>query len=191
LVEPKRNYCKTTHSRHHFHKHKNIVKDLLITSYNQVWAADITYLRTEKSFVYLSLLTDMYSRKIVGWHLSESLSIEGSVSALKKALRSNPLIDKLIHHSDRGIQYCSKEYVKILEENKIGISMTGENHCYETALAERVNGILKDEYGLDRRFKDFSHAEKACNEAIMLYNTRRPHLALKYKTPQQVHLKTA
>ena len=140
---------------------------------------------------YLSLLTDMYSRKIVGWHLSKSLSIEGSVFALKKALRSNPLIDKLIHHSDRGIQYCSKEYVKILEENKIGISMTEENHCYENALAERVNGILKDEYGLDRRFKDFSHAEKACNEAVMLYNTRRPHLALKYKTPQQVHLKTA
>jgi len=187
LVKRKQKYCKTTHSWHHFHRYNNEIKDLFITRYNQVWAADITYLRTENGFVYLSLLTDMFSRKIVGWQLSKSLSIEGSVFALKKALKDNPLIDSLIHHSDRGIQYCSKDYVKILKKRKIAISMTEENHCYENALAERVNGILKNEYLLDMTFRNFSHAEKSCNEAITLYNTRRPHLSLKYKTPQQVH----
>jgi transposase InsO family protein len=187
LVEPRRNYCKTTNSWHHFHKYGNEIKDSFTTRSNQVWAADITYLRTENKFVYLSLLTDMYSRKIVGWHLSDNLSIEGSVCALKRALKQNLLTDKLIHHSDRGVQYCSKEYVKILKNNNITISMTEENHCYENAMAERVNGILKDEYLLDRKFKDFVHAEKSCSEAVMLYNTRRPHLSLNYKTPEQVH----
>jgi len=187
LVLRKRKYCKTTHSWHHFHTYINEIKCLDITRYNQVWASDITYLRTENGFVYLSLLTDMFSRKIVGWSLSNSLSIEGCVSALKMALRGNKLKNRLIHHSDRGIQYCSNIYVNILKNNKITISMTEKNHCYENAMAERVNGILKGEYLLDRTFKDFSYAQKACNEAVMLYNTRRPHLALNYKTPEQVH----
>jgi transposase InsO family protein len=139
-----------------------------------------------EGFVYLSLLTDMYSRKIVGWSLSESLSIESSINALKKAIKEN-VVKKLIHHSDRGVQYCSHEYVKILKKKKIQISMTEENHCYENALAERVNGILKDEYLLDRTLKDFAHAEKACKEAINLYNTRRPHGSLKLQTPEKVH----
>jgi transposase InsO family protein len=183
LVERKRQYRKTTNSYHHFHKYGNSIKDLAIIRSNQVWASDITYLRTEKGFVYLSLLTDMYSRKIVGWSLSNSLSIEGSVFAIKKALKEN-LVQKLIHHSDRGVQYCCHDYVKILKKNKIGISMTEENHCYENAMAERVNGIFKDEYLLDSTLKDFAHAQKACKEAIRLYNTRRPHLALNYKTPE-------
>ena len=187
LVKRKRQYCKTTNSWHHFHKYGNIIRDLNIFRPNQVWASDITYLRTEKGFVYLSLLTDMYSRKIVGWSLSDSLSIEGSIQALKKALKQNPPKKALIHHSDRGIQYCSKDYVKILKKKKIKISMTEENHCYENAMAERVNGILKDEYLLDRTFIDFKHTEKACQEAIKLYNTRRPHWALKFKIPEQVH----
>ena len=187
LVERKRKYCKTTNSWHHFHKYKNLLKDLNIINYNHVWAADITYLRTKYGFVYLSLLTDMYSRKIVGWSLSNNLSIEGSVAALEMALRDNPLIINLIHHSDRGVQYCSNDYVKMLKNNEIEISMTEENHCYENAMAERVNGILKDEYLLDSTFIDFSHAENACREAITLYNTRRPHLALKYKTPNEIH----
>jgi transposase InsO family protein len=116
------------------------------------------------------------------------LSIEGSVNALKKAIKENS-VQNLIHHSDRGVQYCSHNYIKILNKNKIAISMTEENHCYENALAlaERVNGILKDEYLLDRTLKDFSHAEKACREAINLYNTRRPHGSLKFQTPEQVH----
>jgi transposase InsO family protein len=187
LVERKRQYHRTTHSYHHFHKYGNLIKDLTISRPNQVWASDITYLRTEQGFVYLSLLTDMYSRKIVGWCLSASLSIEGCVDALKKALRGYSSQEGLIHHSDRGVQYCSHEYVKILNKRKIEISMTEENHCYENAMAERVNGILKDEYMLDTTFKDFTHAEKSCREAVTLYNTRRPHWALKFKTPEQVH----
>ena len=187
LVERKGQYCKTTNSYHHFHKYGNSVRELSIDRPNRVWAADITYLRTEKGFVYLSLLTDMYSRKIVGWELSESLSIEGSLAALKKALKENPLRHSLIHHSDRGVQYCSHDYVKLLKKNTIEISMTEDNHCYENALAERVNGILKDEYLLDATFRDFAHAEKACRQAVELYNTRRTHLSLKYKTPWQVH----
>jgi len=127
----------------------------------------------------------MYSRKIVGWSLTSSLSIEGCVAALKKALLDNPLTNSLIHHSDRGIQYCSTDYTNILINNEIAISMTEENHCYENAMAERVNGILKGEYLLDRTFKDFSQAEVACKEAIRLYNTLRPHMALKYKTPER------
>ena len=187
LVERKGKYCKTTNSYHHFHKYANRVKDFILSGPNQAWACDITYLRTEKGFVYLSLLTDMYSRKIVGWRLSESLSIEGSLTALKKALKENPLRRSLIHHSDRGVQYCSHEYVKLSKKNKIDISMTEGNHCYENALAERVNGILKDEYLLDATFRDFAHAKNACKEAVELYNTRRPHLSLKYNTPCQVH----
>jgi transposase InsO family protein len=186
LVERRRQYRKTTNSWHHFHKYGNIINGLAIVRCHQVWTSAITYLRIENGFVYLSLLTDMYSRKIVGWSLSESLSIEGSVSALKKAIREN-VVKKLIHHSDRGVQYCSHEYVKILKKNKIEISMTEESHCYENALAERVNGILKDEYLLDRTFRNFSHAEKACKEAINLYNTRRPHGSLQFQTPEQVH----
>ena len=187
LVERKRQYCRTTHSWHHFHKYGNLIKELSIVRPNQVWASDITYLRTEQGFVYLSLLTDMYSRKIVGWSLSRSLSIEGCVFCLKKALRGVSLSEPLIHHSDRGVQYCSHDYVKILNKHDIGISMTEENHCYENAMAERVNGILKDEYMLDRTFKDFAQAEKSCREAILLYNTRRPHWSLALKTPEQVH----
>jgi transposase InsO family protein len=191
LVKRKRQYHRTTNSWHHFHKYSNKIKDLTLSRPNRVWAADITYIRTETHFLYLSLITDMYSRKIVGWSLSGSLSIDGSIAALKIALRSNRLKNRLIHHSDRGVQYCSHDYVKILKNNEIDISMTEENHCYENALAERVNGILKDEYLLDITFKDFAHAQKACKEAVTLYNNRRPHWALVFRTPQQVHNSTA
>jgi transposase InsO family protein len=174
LVERKRQYRKTTHSYHHFHKYGNLIKDLSISRPNQVWASDITYLRTDNGFVYLSLLTDMYSRKIVGWSLSESLSIEGCLSALKNALKGNPSQQSLTHHSDRGVQYCSHCYVNTLKKNKISISMTEDNHCYENALAERVNGILKDEYLLGETFKDYAHARRSCREAVDLYNTLNP-----------------
>ena len=187
LVERKGQYHRTTNSYHHFHKYCNLIKEMTVLRPNQVWASDITYLRTGGCFVYLSLITDMYSRKIVGWSLSKSLGIESSIAALKKALRGVALHEPLIHHSDRGVQYCSHDYVKILKKKQIGISMTEENHCYENAMAERVNGILKDEYLLERTFKDISHAQKACAEAINLYNTRRPHWALKLKTPEEVH----
>jgi transposase InsO family protein len=187
LVSRKRQYRKTTHSYHHFHKYGNLIKDMSITAPNQVWASDITYLRTEKSFVYLSLITDMYSRKIVGWYVSESLTIEGCIQALTAAIKEHPVPQGLIHHSDRGVQYCSHEYVNILKKQGAAISMTEDNHCYENALAERVNGILKDEYLFEGTLKDIEHARTACREAVNLYNTRRPHWSLEFKTPQQVH----
>ncbi len=178
---------RTTSSHHRFHKYGNLVAGRPADGCNKVWAADITYIRTAKGFAYLSLLTDMYSRKIVGWALSGSLSIEGCQQALRRAFREHPQVEGLIHHSDRGVQYCSHGYVNMLNKRKVTISMTEENHCYENALAERVNGILKDEYLLDSVFGSYRDALNACREAVELYNTRRPHWALNLKTPQQVH----
>lgn len=158
---------------------------------NQVWVSDITYIRTVKGFCYLALITDMFSRKIIGYDLSDSLELNGCVRALNKALYQAKDITGLIHHSDRGIQYCSNVYTQILKRNNIGISMTAKNHCYENAMAERVNGILKDEFYLDQIFTDVTHAKRATKNAINLYNEIRLHLSLDYKTPNMVYLKTA
>jgi len=161
-----------------------------VTRPNQVWVSDITYIRTIKGFCYLALITDMHSRKIVGYDLSDSLELKGCVRALKKAIyQAN--IKHLIHHSDRGIQYCSNQYTQILKRKNIRISMTEENHCYENAIAERVNGILKDEFYLDQTFDNVTHAKRAAKNAINLYNEIRLHLSLDFKTPNMVYLKTA
>jgi transposase InsO family protein len=182
---------RTTNSLHRFYKYKNGIKDLEVNRANQVWVSDITYIRTVKGFCYLALITDMYSRKIVGWDLSNSLELSGCVRALNKALYQAKGIEQLIHHSDRGIQYCSNVYTQILKRKNIGISMTEENHCYENALAERVNGILKDEFYLDQTFDSLTYAKRAAKNAIKLYNEIRLHLSLDYKTPNMVYLKTA
>ncbi len=158
-----------------------------ITKPNQVWVADITYIRTLNGFCYLALITDMYSRKIVGYDLSDSLELKGCVRALNKAVYQAKNIENLIHHSDRGIQYCSNVYTQILKKKKINISMTEENHCYENALAERVNGILKDEFYLDQTFMNTAHAKRATKSAIKLYNEIRLHLSLDFKTPNMVY----
>ena len=158
---------------------------------DQVWASDITYIRTIKGFCYLALITDMYSRKIVGHDLSDSLELTGCVRALQKALKQSGKRTPQIHHSDRGIQYCSKVYTNILIKKNIKISMTEENHCYENALAERVNGILKDEFYLDQTFDSLQHAKKATKNAIDLYNEIRLHLSLDYHTPNYVHQNAA
>jgi putative transposase len=149
---------------------ENIIKDVEVTRPNQVWVSDITYIRTVKGFCYLDLITDMHSRKIVGYDLSDSLELKGCVRALNKAIYQAKNIKHLIHHSDRGIQYCSNVYTQILKRNKIDISMTEENHCYENAMAERVNGILKDEFYLDQTFTDVAQAKRATKNAINLYN---------------------
>lgn len=154
---------------------------------NQVWVSDITYIRTVNGFCYLALITDMYSRKIVGYDISNSLELAGCLRALQKALRQSGGVKGLIHHSDRGIQYCSNQYVNELKKKKINISMTEENHCYENAIAERVNGILKDEFYLDQNFFDVKHAQRAAKSAIKLYNELRLHLSLNYKTPEMVY----
>lgn len=192
LVSRKKNFARTTDSYHRFHKHKNLIKSIVINRSNQVYASDITYLRLDKGrFVYLFLITDMFSRKIVGWHLSNSLGIEGAMIALKMALKQCPDTTGLIHHSDRGIQYCSKDYTKLLCKNNVGISMTEENHCYENSLAERVNGILKDEFYLDVVFGSHMAAFKAVKQAINIYNEIRPHLSLNYATPEEIHKSAA
>lgn len=186
LVKRKKSYCKTTNSYHRFYKYNNLVKDITVTRPNQVWVSDITYIRTVKGFCYLALITDMYSRKIVGYDISDSLELAGCLRALKKALRHARPAAGLVHHSDRGIQYCSHQYVDILKKRKIKISMTEENHCYENAIAERVNGILKDEFYLDQCFFTTMHACIAAKNAINIYNTKRLHLSLSYKTPNDV-----
>ncbi|MAZ72729.1 MAG: hypothetical protein CMC70_06245 [Flavobacteriaceae bacterium] len=191
LIRRKKYSSRTTNSHHRFYKYKNSIKDVIINRSNQVWAADITYIRTIKGFCYLALLTDMYSRKIVGFDLSDSLELTGCVRALKKALYHNRGLRNLTHHSDRGIQYCSNVYTNELKKKKIQISMTEENHCYENALAERVNGILKDEFYLDQTFASVEEAMRATKNAIKLYNSKRLHLSLNYKIPNNVHLNAA
>jgi len=191
LTLRKKYSCRTTNSYHRFYKYNNIIKDVEVNRPNQVWVSDITYIRTVKGFCYLALITDMYSRKIVGFDLSDSLELKGCVRALNKAVYQAKNIKGLIHHSDRGIQYCSNIYTQILKRKKIGISMTEENHCYENAMAERVNGILKDEFFMDQTFTSTEHAKKAVKSAIKLYNEIRLHLSLDYKTPNMVYKLTA
>jgi putative transposase len=186
LVRRKKASCKTTDSYHRFHKYKNLVKDMVITAPNQVWVADITYIRTINGFCYLALITDMYSRKIVGYDISDSLELAGCMRALKMALAKARPADGLVHHSDRGIQYCSNQYVDELKKHNIKISMTEENHCYENAIAERVNGILKDEFYLDQCFFSKESAIIATDNAINIYNNKRLHLSLGYRTPNMV-----
>lgn len=187
LVEPRRKYKVTTNSKHRFNTYANLIKEKKIEGPNKVWVSDITYLRTRKGFCYLALITDAFSRKIVGYDVSNSLELEGCVRTLKKALKQLPFSHDLIHHSDRGIQYCSNVYTDILSKNNIKISMAAKGNCYENAIAERVNGILKNEFYLDFYFNDINQVKKACAQAINLYNLKRFHLALQMKTPNEVH----
>lgn len=191
LIYRKKAHHKTTNSFHRFYKYKNIIKNMKITKPNQVWVSDITYIRTTGGFCYLALITDMYSRKIVGYDLSDSLELAGCVRALQKALKQSGKRTPQVHHSDRGIQYCSNVYTNILINKNIKISMTEDNHCYENAIAERVNGILKDEFYLDQTFDSLPHAKRAAKNAINLYNSLRLHLSLNYKTPEMVYTNAA
>jgi transposase InsO family protein len=190
LVPTKRAYHKTTDSHHRFRKHPNLLKDgpqqVLATRPEEVWVADITYIPTREKFAYLSLVTDAYSRRIMGYHVHGSLQTEGVGRALKMAIRGRKTRAKLIHHSDRGIQYCSSYYQQLHEKHEITCSMTDGYDCYQNALAERVNGILKNEFLLQTP-KDLREATQMIKESIHIYNHERPHLALKYKTPDAVH----
>jgi transposase InsO family protein len=187
LIRPRRNYIRTTYSKHRFHVYKNLIRDIAIVHPEQVFVSDITYIATDEGYSYLSLVTDAYSRKIVGYALSKSLAIEGSLNAVKMALKGVKYPDKLIHHSDRGIQYCSKAYVNLLKRHNVRISMTEESHVYENALAERVNGILKHEFGLGKRLRSHGISKKMVKEAIETYNNDRLHMSLNYETPSQKH----
>ncbi|MBU9212434.1 IS3 family transposase [Burkholderia multivorans] len=190
LVVPHRAYHKTTQSHHRFRRHPNLLKpgpdQVVPTGPEQVWVADITYLPTAGAFVYLSLITDAFSRKIVGHHVHDSLQTEQVSQALKKALRTRQTSQPLIHHSDRGIQYCSTYYQDIHRRHGLRCSMTDGYDCYQNALAERVNGILKGEFLLQRP-ADLEQATKMVEQSVRTYNHERPHAALKYKTPDAVH----
>lgn len=187
LIRPRRNYVKTTYSKHRFHVYKNLIREVAIVHPEQVYVSDITYIDTEEGYCYLSLVTDAYSRKIVGYAISKSLAIEGSLKAVKMALKGVNNPGGLIHHSDRGIQYCSKAYVSLLKRHNVRISMTEESHVYENALAERVNGILKNEFSLGKRLRSYAIAKKMVKEAIEIYNNERLHMSLNYGTPAQKH----
>jgi len=188
LVSRRKKYTVTTNSKHWMKKYQNLIRGFKFDKPNQLWVSDITYIPIENSHAYLSLITDACSRKIIGYCLSQSLSREGSLKALELALNdSNANLNGLIHHSDRGIQYCCKEYVELLKTNSIRISMTENGDPYENALAERVNGILKDEWLNLERFHSFEYAENRINEVIKIYNEVRPHLSCGMKTPSQKH----
>lgn len=188
LVPPRvAEYPHTTNSAHCLPVFTNQIKDRVVTSPNEVWVVDLTYLRTEEGFAYLALITDKRSRKIVGYHCAETLEVEGCLAALEMALRSLPAGVRPIHHSDKGTQYCCHAYVERLQEAGLGISMTETNHCAENALAERMNGILKSEYGLGGKFKTKRSVRLAVDQAVDLYNTRRPHTALQFRVPAAVH----
>ncbi len=187
LIKRRRRGMRTTDSRHGWHTWPNLVRNIVPTVISQVWVSDITYLRTQGGFVYLALVMDAFSRKIVGHHVSNSLAAEGSIAALKMALKGLMPGASPIHHSDRGLQYCCQDYIALLTARGCPVSMTEINHCYENAKAERLNGILKQEYGLGQTFRDKAQAITAVGQAVLLYNHHRPHTALGYQTPVAVH----
>ncbi len=191
LVVPKPGTPRTTNSRHSLPVFGNLLAGKGLCGPNEAWVSDLTYIRTDEGFLYAALITDAYSRKIVGAHIGDSLEAEGCLLALDQALKTLPAGKYPIHHSDRGCQYCCHEYVKRLQARGLPISMTQVMHCYENPQAERVNGIIKQEYELDRRFRTKAQARKAFEQAVWLYNHRRPHLGLNYRFPADVHEQAA
>jgi putative transposase len=190
LVAPRRAYHKTTYSHHRFHRHPNLLKagehQCKAEAAEQVWVADITYLPTEGACAYLSLVTDAWSRRIVGYHVHDTLQTYQVSQAFKMALKARQTKQALVHHSDRGIQYCAEEYQQLHSRHGITCSMTDGYDCYQNALAERVNGILKNEFLLHRP-ADLEQARRMVSESIRIYNQQRPHLSLEMKTPDEVH----
>lgn len=188
LVKLKRYTHYTTQSKHQFYKYPNQIKDVMVTASNQLWVSDITYIETGTKYSYLFLITDAWSKKIVGYNLSFSYSTQGAIQALKMAFTHNKTSEGFIHHSDRGIQYCSKEYTLLLKKKKAVISMTQNSDPYENAIAERVNGILKTEL-LKAKYNNEYEASRAIQKAVTIYNTKRPHLSIGLLTPETAHRK--
>lgn len=180
---------KTTWSNHWLKRYPDLVKHHRFTKPNQLWVSDITYVNVDQAWCYLFLITDAVSRKIVGYHLSRRIDTSSAISALKMAINQNQVTHALIHHSDRGIQYCSKRYTRLLEQHNIGISMTQSGSPYDNAIAERINGIIKNEliypFGKLTCLKD---AKKRVIKAVESYNSKRLHQSLNYQTPNRVHL---
>ena len=188
LVRRRRKRTRTTDSIHRFRVWPNRVKDLKIVRADQVWVADITYIRLREGFAYLFVVTDVWSRKIVGWALGETLETRWGMDALAMALEGAhaPAQGRQrIHHSDRGVQYCSADYINALKKEKIAVSMAEAGNPYENAIAERINGILKDEFLLDRTMEDYATARRAVDEAVRAYNGLRPHRSIEMMFPEQ------
>lgn len=185
LVRKRKKWVRTTQSGHGFRVYKNLIKEKEVKRPGEVLVSDITYIKTMDGWSYLSLVTDLYSRKIMGYELSTSLTLEGSLRALRRAIKGIEDPRGTIHHSDRGVQYCSHVYVGELKKRGMEISMTEENHCYENAVAERVNGILKEELLLGAKIISHGQAQKLVKEAIGIYNNERLHSSLGYQTPAQ------
>jgi transposase InsO family protein len=189
LVKPKRSYTKTTLSHHWMKKHPNLVKEITPSKPETVFVSDITYVKSAQGTHYLSLTTDAYSRKIMGYELSSDMKATDVVKALDMAIKQRLYTHEAIHHSDRGLQYCLGEYQQTLKRNNIIPSMTDGYDCYQNALAERVNGILKQEFLL-YKCQNINELKQLVDESIFIYNEIRPHLSLGMQTPNQVHKKS-
>ena len=189
LIQPKRSYHITTNSHHRFRKHQNQILDLEINRPEQVWVSDITYIGKREKPCYLSIITDAYSKKIMGYYVADNLNTESSLKALRTAIKQRKNKDlPLIHHSDRGLQYCANDYQSILNKNGILTSMTQNSDPYENAVAERINGILKQEFMIDKYNQDLYIMKRIVKEAIDTYNVQRPHYSNYMLTPNQMHL---
>lgn len=187
LIRPKRRFQRTTYSRHSYAVAPNRLKEATITRPEQALVSDCTYISLRRDFAYLFLVTDLCSRKILGYHLSRDLSHYSALLAVDAALGKLKVTKGVIHHSDRGCQYCCHQYLEHLASYGVVPSMTDESHCYQNAVAERVNGILKNEFDLDSSFETFEEAKSAVDRAIGIYNSKRLHWSLKLKTPDERH----
>jgi len=188
LIKPVRSYRKTTDSHHRFHKHKNLIEGIVPSKPEQVWVADITYIGNRENQQYLALVTDAYSKKIVGYDVSGSLGAEGAIRALKQGLKNRLYkTNTLIHHSDRGLQYCCDDYQKVLTRRKVKCSMTESYDPYSNAVAERVNGILKQEFMLEDYRVKLPVMKELVKNSIEIYNAKRPHWSCEMLTPEQMH----
>lgn len=188
LIRPRRRYVRTTDSNHHYRVWGNLIKDISIHQPEQVWVSDITYIRTKNGFLYLSLVTDAYSRKLMGYHLSHKLEARGAVAALRMAIGQRQYPDRqLIHHSDRGIQYCCKSYVEVLQKASIKISMAAKGNPYENPVAERINRTFKEQLRMNQTFENYSQAMNHLIKSVEIYNRRRPHTSCDNMTPERAH----
>ena len=187
-IVPKRGYHVTTNSHHRFRKHKNLVEYLQVNRPEQVWVADITYVGDRQCPMYLSLVTDAYSKKIMGFNLSNSLNSSGAISAMEMALKNRKYTKKeLIHHSDRGVQYCGNDYQNLLKKNRVKCRMTEKYDPYQNAIAERVNGIIKQEFLEGIIVRDIKLMGKIIKDSVSIYNNERPHLSCHMLTPKRMH----
>jgi len=178
---------RTTNSYHTLPVFTNRIAQKPASGPNEVWVSDLTYIDTMEGFRYLFLISDQYSRKIVGYNLSEKMESADAVKALESAVNKLPKDQRPCHHSDRGCQYCSHEYIGCLKKHGLSVSMTEQNHCYENAQAERLNGILKQEYGLGGRLRSPQIAQRLVDQAVLIYNTLRPHRSLNMEYPSVIH----